>query len=94
MKTPPEGGGARMVGEDAGDGQVMPSYGSYPITISGRGYLAFCDDGWARKTSDSLCSTQIVRQGAICSCSGDLTALSRIGMEKSAWLPRLAATSC
>lgn len=38
-----------MVGEDEGDGQVMPSYGSYPITISGRGYPAFCDDGRARK---------------------------------------------
>ena len=83
-----------MVGENEGNGQVMSSYGSYRITISGLGYLAFCDDGRARKTPDSLCSTQIVGQGAICACSGDLTAVSRIGMEKAAWSSRLAATSC
>ena len=83
-----------MVGEDEGDGQVMPSYGSYPITISGRGYPAFCDDGRARKPRDSLCSTQIAGQGAMCACSGYLTAVSRMGMEKAAWSSRLAATSC
>ena len=45
---------ARMVGENEGDGQVMPSYGSYPITISGRGYPAFCDDGHTRKPKSSM----------------------------------------
>ena len=84
-----------MVEEDEGDGQVMSSYGSYPITISGRGYPAFCDDGQTRKTwvfyaHSRAVFTQIVGQNVICECPGGLTALSRMGMEKSAWLSRLA----